>query len=309
MLWYRRFKALEKRVRYFADGAGDSASGGGSGDNSGGSGAGQAEAGQGEAGKAATVATDWRAGLDASIKDHPCLKDFKDPLDVAKSYVNVQKLIGVDKLPIPPADAKPEVRDQFLNIVFDRIGRPKEAKDYKITEIKLPDGVSAKTDPAFVEELKTTAHKLGLLPNQVDGLYSWYMNKAGSKAKEIEDSTVKARQDAEAALRSEFGAAYDGKVKKAQELLNKFAGDDYKALLDKGLGNDPAVIRFMAKMAEAISEDTFQKGSGEATMTPAEAQKELATIREQLVKMDKSNPEYRELLKRRNTVMEMANPS
>jgi hypothetical protein len=230
-------------------------------------------------------------------------------MDVVKSYVNVQPLIGVDKLPIPPKDAKPEVREKFLNEAFDRLGRPKEAKEYKLTDVKLPDGVNIKSSPEALDALKTQAHKLGLLPHQLDGLYSWYMNDTASKVVAHEQGIVKARQDAEAALRQEFGAAYDGKVAKAQELLKRFAGDDFKSLLDKGLGNDPAVVRFMSKMAETISEDTVTRGTSEVTMTPQEAKNEIPKVMEQLTKMQQSDPGYKELVARKRVLYEMAFPT
>lgn len=257
---------------------------------------------------AAVQAADWRTGLDPEIKDHPCLKDFKNEKEVVKSYVNVQRLIGVDKLPMPPADAKPEAREKFLNDVYDRLGRPKESKDYKLGDVKLPEGVNLKVDPKGVDVLKAEAHKLGLLPHQLDGLYKWYMTDTANKVKAYNENIVKERQDSEAALRSEFGAAYDAKVAKAQELLNKFGGNDYKQLLDSGFGNNPAVIRFMSKMAEAISEDVFEKGGGEVTMTPDEAKKEIPKVMEQLTHMEQSNPEYKDLLKRKRYLYEMAFP-
>lgn len=252
--------------------------------------------------------TDWRSDIDVSIKDHPSLKDFKSPADLAKSWVEAQKLIGVDKLPMPPKDAKPEVREKFLNDVYDRLGRPKEAKEYKITDVKLPEGVDLKIAPDAVEALKTEAHKLGLLPHQLDGLYKWYVTDTANKVKAHNDGLTKEKQDTEAALRSEFGAAYDAKVAKAQELLNKFAGNDYKVLLDKGFGNDPAVVRFMAKMAETISEDTFAKGGAEATMTPEEAKAEIPKVMDMLSKMEQSHPEYKSLVARKRQLYEMAYP-
>jgi len=290
------------------DGAGASGGSSGAGQGDGGAG-GDAGAGSGAGGQGAGQQQDWRSGLDADIKDHPCLKDFKSEKEVAKAYVGAQRLIGVDKLPIPKDYAtNPEVRGKFLNDVADRLGRPKESKDYKITDVKFPDGVDVKKDPDFVNGLKAESHKLGLLPHQVDGLYSWYMTLAGNKIKAHGEGLTKAKQDSEASLRAEYGSAYDGKVTKAQELLNKFGGDDYKSLLDSGFGNNPAVIRFMSKMADSISEDTFTRGGGEATMTPGEADKELTQVRNKLVAMDQSNPEYKELLKRRNDLMSMSSP-
>ncbi len=258
--------------------------------------------------------TDWKAKLDPEIKDHACLVDFKDdlisvPKSLVKSYVGNQALIGVDKLPMPPKDAKPEVRDKFLNEIYTKLGRPKEAKDYKFNDVKLPEGIELKTTPEGMDALKGVAHKLGMMPHQLDGIYNWYMTDTGAKMKAYQEKLTKGRQDAETTLRTELGAAYEGKVAKSQEMLNKFAGDDYKQLLDSGFGDNPAVIRFMSKMADLISEDAFEKGGQEITMTLEEANKELIEVRKKLVGMEKSDPEYKILLKRRTDLMEMATPT
>lgn len=304
-LWHLAFKSpindYSYRVRHFAEAGGEGGAGNGAGADGDASGAGQGEGGQGAAGG---QPTDWRTGLDPQIKDHACLKDFKSANDVVKSYVNVQPMIGLDKIPMPPKDAKPEVREKFLNDVFDRLGRPKEAKDYKFSDVKLPEGM--KIDPAGLETLKTEAHKLGLLPHQLDGLFKWYANDVSAKHNIHNEQMTKSKQDNEASLRTEFGSAYDAKVTKAQALLNKFGGDDYKVLLDSGFGNDPAVIRFMAKMAENMSEDSLNKGSSESTMTPKEAEAEIAKVQSAIQAMDRNNPEYKILLQRKRDLYEMA---
>jgi len=231
------------------------------------------------------------------------LKKYETANDAIKALVDVQPLIGVDKLPIPPKDAKPEVREKFLNEAFDRLGRPKEAKDYKLSEVK-----DIKISPETLDALKTEAHKLGLLPHQLDGLYKWYATDVLNKVKQYNDNITKTRQDTEAALRHEWGEAYNGKVLQAQTLINKFAGDDFKAILDSGFGNNPVVIKFLANMADKMGEDIMAKGTSEATLTPKEAEAELAKVRAQLMSMEKSNPEYKILEERRRELMEMAYP-
>jgi hypothetical protein len=309
-LWFRSVgspvNSFLSRVRYFAEGEGGAGAEGAQGASGEGSGAGQ---GQGEAGKGkeGAGAQDWRANLDPAIKDHPCLKDVKDPMDVIQSWVGVQKMIGVDKLPIPPADAKPEVRNEFLNIAYDRLGRPKTAAEYKLSDVKLPEGVEVKPDAQFIDGLKTEAHKLGLLPHQVDGLYSWYMNSTGNRVKAYNDSVQKSIGDAKAELMSEYGAAYDAKYAIAEKVLNTFSTAEEREHLKKtGFNNDPKIIRMLVRFGESVSDDSFVKGSGESTMTPKEAESELVKIRQQLVDMPKSNPEYKVLEQRRRDLMEMA---
>lgn len=100
--------------------------------------------------------TDWREELDASVKEHPSLKNFKSPGDLAKSWVEAQKLIGRDKIPVPGEKATKEDWDT----VFERLGRPKDKNGYTIPDVKLPDGLPA-PKPEFIEELKAKAHELG----------------------------------------------------------------------------------------------------------------------------------------------------
>lgn len=320
-LWHRNLalgspiNGFLRNVRWEGEGAGEGGSGGEGGAAGGGSGAGAGAgaAGSDGAGGAAGqgAGADWRAGFDPAIKDHAALKDFKDPASLAKSYVEAQKLIGVDKIPVPQGFSdKPEIREKFLNEIADRLGRPKEAKEYKITDVKLPEGVSFKVAPEALDALKVQAHKLGLLPHQLDGLYNWYMTDSANKIKAQQDTIKKNIGDAEAELRSEWGSAFDAKKGLAEKVLDKFATAEERAhLIKTGFNNDPKIIRMLARFGETVSEDTFEKGGGETTMTPQEAESELTTVRAKLLKMNQSDPEYKAVLKRRNELMEMATPN
>ena len=250
-----------------------------------------------------TESTGWREGLSPDIKDHTSLSEFKTPDDLAKSYVNQQKMIGVNKIPIPDSFGEnEEVRGKFFNEVFDRLGRPKEAKDYKV-----PEG--AKGEQRDIDAFKAEAHKLGILPYQFEGIYKYQMGIVDRVERQQAEGKVKKNQDSEASLRQELGLAYEGKILKAQTLLNKYGGDDYKALLDSGFGSDPAVVKFMIKMSDMMSEDGIVKGQSEVTMTPEQARKEVNTVTKQLLEMKQSDPEYKDLLSRKRVLYEMAYPS
>jgi hypothetical protein len=253
-----------------------------------------------------TTTQDWRASLDPAIKDHAALKSFKTYGDLAKSHVELQKLVGVDKIPVPQNFENPEVRAKFENEVFDRLGRPKDPKEYKLVN---PDGVDLKLAQDAEEGLRTQAHKLGLLPHQLDGLYKWYMADTANRLKQQQESVTKKIQDVTAELKSEWGAAFDAKKSVAEKVLDKFATPEERAhLVETGFNNDPKIIRMLAKIGSSISDDSFVKGEVEATMTPKEASAELARVRNQLMGMEQSNPEYKILLQRRNELMAMATP-
>ena len=61
--------------------------------------------------------------------------DFKTPADLAKSWVNAQKLIGKEKIPLPGEKATKEDWD----VVFSRLGRPEKPEGYTLPEIEVPD--------------------------------------------------------------------------------------------------------------------------------------------------------------------------
>jgi hypothetical protein len=249
-------------------------------------------------------AQDWKQTLDPTIKDHACLQSFKTYGDLAKSYVNVQPLIGLEKLPMPPKDAKPEVREKFMNDVYDRLGRPKDAKEYKLTN---PQGVDLKLAPDAEQGLRAQAHKLGLLPHQLDGLYQWYMSDTANRVKLQKENEVKKINDVTAELRSEWGSAFEAKKNVAEKVLDKFATPEERAhLVEKGFNNDPKIIRMLAKIGESISDDGFAKGNVEMTMTPQEAKREIPKVKDQLNNMQQSHPEYKDLLKRKRDLYEMA---
>lgn len=312
------------RKVYFADGDGQGGGGqgggqgagdAGGGDGTGGSGQGAAGS-QGQAGAGAGSsaqgagggASDWKTELPVEVRDHACFKDFKNRDELAIAYANQQKLIGVDKLPIPPKDAKPEVRAKFMEEVFSRLGRPKDATGYQFTDPKLPDGISIPKDEATISGFKDVSHKLGLLPDQADGIYKFYMEHIAGAIRQQNEAAKKTVAEATAELRRDFGAAFDAKVKAAEGVLNKFATDEERAyLVEKGLNNDPRAIRFLVKIGEAMGEDTITSGVTEGVMTPTEARKERQAIfsNKQHPYWVKGHPEHLEAVRRVNDLLKM----
>ena len=88
-------------------------------------------------GSAATGAFDWgKQGLDTDSMALVNDRQWKGVPDVLTSYRNLEKLIGVppERVIKLPGDKDPV---ESWNSVYDRLGRPKAAADYKIP---LPEG-------------------------------------------------------------------------------------------------------------------------------------------------------------------------
>ncbi len=222
----------------------------------------------------------WREGLDEDIRSHPSLDKYGSLEDVAKAYVGVQPLIGMDKLPLPKdlTKATPEEWSE----IFNRLGRPATAGDYKVSELERPEGYPA----ASVDEMKALSEKafeLGILPTQLNGLYEYFMTGEFAKFAQGKEDATKAHDVAKSTLMKEWGRAYDEKLAKANALL-KTGGEGMDSFIAEH-GNDPRLIKFLAGVAGKFSEDGLSGEPRGATMTPEEADMEIKKIMG-----DKTNP-------------------
>jgi hypothetical protein len=258
------------------------------------------------AGKGGTAVADWKDGLEASIKDHPSLSNFKDMKEVVKSYVNVQHLVGKEKIPVPGEKATKEEWD----LIYSRLGRPGNADGYKLPDVKLPDGL-----PALQEEklkgFKSKAHELGLLPHQANGLFEWYLGDVSSEFNQIIESRDKSRQESEVNLRKDWGKGFDAKLAMAKGIITQFGGPELAELMnDQSFGNNPAIIKFLANIGSKMSEDGIFIGKGESTMTPDEAKAEIAKIQgdSKHPYFQKLHPEHELSVLRMKDLFQMAYP-
>jgi len=218
----------------------------------------------------------WLDALPDELKNEPSIKLFKDPGALAKSYLSAQKMIGGPKIPVP--DPKTATEDEW-KAVYSKLGLPESPDKY---EVKLPEGVQA--DENFMKGFKELAHKSGILPRQAQPLVEWFTQEASRvMAAEAQAKAAQAKQGIEG-LKTEWGAAYDTKIKQANAALSETLGDlapDFKKFLNEsGLGDHPTLIKAFAKMGENLKEDDL-KGDGDGrlgAMTPAEAQSKINEI-------------------------------
>ncbi len=254
---------------------------------------------------------DWREGLDPAVKNHPSLASFKTTGDLAKSWVEAQKLIGREKIPVPGEKATKEDWD----MVFDRLGRPKDKEGYGIPEVKMPEGYPA-PDKEFMNNFKQKAFELGMLPNQVNGLYSWFMENEAAKFNQYGESRKLERGEAENALRKLWGKAFEQNFQIAEQAVNKYGTEGFiTKLKQSGLNNDPDMVKFIADMAKNFSEDRIAGKPAGLTLSPEEAIAEINKIQGEAMKdrnhpmNNKRHPEY-EYFKRKWTALhEQAYPA
>ena len=208
------------------------------------------------------------------LRDHPSISPIKDVENLARSYVNAQRLIGADKIAVPVNPT-----DEDLDRIYDRLGRPEAPSDYGFDV----DG------NVVTEELATNyadvAHKLRLTPDQAKGILDYYRSSVEQSGEQSLELAEAAKEQTVESLRSEWGRAFDQKVEAAARVAQEFADPEmFNITLADGskLGDNAEFIKAFAKIADfrqsVTSEDTVAEMSQSNLMTPATAQAEIDAI-------------------------------
>ena len=209
------------------------------------------------------------------LREHPSLSPIKDIPNLARSYVNQSKLLGADKLPLP---ANPT--DEDLDRIADRLGRPEAATGYEIAV----DGQIVTEDVA--KEFSEIAHKNRLTPSAASAILEYYKGAVEKSVQADADAKHQAQVDSVAALKAEWGSAYEQNVERAKAVAKEFSDVESItniALADgTNLGDHPEFIKTFAKFAEfkqsVTSEDTVKESSQVNHMTKQTAQAEVDAI-------------------------------
>ena len=208
------------------------------------------------------------------LRDHPSLSPIKDVENLARSYVNAQRLIGADKIPVPVNPT-----DEDLDNIYNRLGRPESVDGYEIAV----DGNIVTEDVA--RSYADIAHKLRLTPDQASGIMDYYRSMASQASEVTAKAETQQRSQTEMALRKEWGDDFDARIEDAGKIAQQFGGGELLEMkLADGtkVGNHPDFIKAFAKMAEfrqsVTSEDTVSDAPSSSIVTRQSAQQELDAI-------------------------------
>lgn len=221
-----------------------------------------------------TQEVSWKDSLPADLKTDKSLESIKDIASLAKSYIHAQRLVGVDKIPIPNKHATPE----DWQAVYSKLGRPDKPEGYKIN---FKEGT--KVDDATLNAFKSLSHKSGLLPNQAQAIVDFYNDLTTKTNAELDNQAKAGRTKAEQELKSEWGNAYDAKLQSAANTAVKYIGADFAHLiLSDGtkVGDHPTFVKAFASIAKDLGEDSVVQQSGPQYMTPKELDKQIAELQQ-----------------------------
>ena len=214
----------------------------------------------------------FRDLIPENFREEKALDNFNNMEDFVKSYLHAQKLVGADKIPVPNKHAT----EEDWNEVFKRLGAPSDPNDYKY------DFKDQEMDQGQVQEFNKTAHRLGLLPKQAEGLIKFYNEMNVNNAASQEEAAAQAQMNVEAELKKEFGPQYNKRLDQAKRLAVNSLGQDFleNTYLKDGsrLGDNLNVIKAFSDLADKLSEDPIIQGDGTSYMTAKDIEKEITEL-------------------------------
>jgi hypothetical protein len=262
-----------------------------------------------------TPPASWREGLDVDLRENPSLTKFEDVGSLAKSYVEVQSLVGKKGIIPPGENATPEQINEF----HAALGRPENVEGYDLDSFEVPETLADVWNMNGVNEVAEEAFKLGVTKEQFNGLIAKQAEVQAAQLGERLAQVTGNREATTTTLKEEWGAAFEAKKDQAHRAFNeaaKHVGIDPAelagSLLPDGgvIGDNPNLMRIFAALGEAGGELPFLGGKGgRMTMTPEEASTELEEIEDNPALYNSSMPGHKQLVDRRDALLQQAFPT
>lgn len=241
------------------------------------------------------MADDWRAALPEDLRGEAMFKDIPDVATLAKVARDAKSALGAS-IRIPGPDAGDEARADFRakllkadpdlvqipkdpealgkleGELFERFGRPKDAKEYA-----LPTGVEIQDE--VLEALRKEAAEEGLTKKQFAARAKRYADGVGK--------ATQAEKDELALLKKELGEAFDERTAAARAIAEKLG------VPKEALASMPArQLRVWANAAKAIGGDPRHLATQlqpSTKLTPSEQMARANEIRTRLLKEKMDN--------------------
>lgn len=270
------------------------------------SGTGTEGGGGGEGGQQQQQAAYYEAFKSDDLKTHPSIQRYKTVEDLAQAYVHAEKRIGGNpdhylKLPEKADDA------EGWKAFWQKLGAPDSPEGYKVD---LKDASDA--DKAVVPDFLKAMHEAHVPPGIVEKVVGWWQGQLKTQQEGQLAEAQKATAAGEAALKAEWGGAFEQTKKEIGKLLTELGGKELQAELDAhAFGDSPALGMFLAKVAEKLREpgpsgDGQGADVGQRAMTPAQAKAQARELEAHPAFRDQRHAQHRDIVKLRNDALRAA---
>jgi len=214
---------------------------------------------------------DLLEGLPEGLKDNASLGKFESFDDLAKSYIEQEKLVG-RKTTIPDSEAS----DDDWNDFYKNAGRPETVNEYGI---EVPDDLKGARSDAALQ----AAHDSGLTKRQAEAFMGKMFELESGYADTAGQAMTDARDAAKGQLDEAWGNDFDieaGKVVALQKQLGVF--DQLEA---DGSNGNPNVLLAFSKMAKQLKVESAMDNIHESTDNSAESS--INDLREEMMQANR----------------------
>lgn len=211
-------------------------------------------------------------------------KAFKDPLSALKGYRELEKQFGSNRVALPG-----EKDDLSQWEGWDKLGVPKEAKDYVLERPQLPEGMQ--WDEAFEAQAKEAAAKLRIPPAQLKGMMDLLVQSRVAEFNGMKEHQAKESGELQT-LFKEWGAEKDVNIELAKRGA-KFLGlsKEETAALESGLLGSKTLMSAMLKIGKNVREGSSMDAGASPLIGKEAATAELARINERIGRGEKLTAE------------------
>ncbi len=249
---------------------------------------------------AAPAESKWYDGYAEEVRTNQNITKFESHEELAKSYINATRLIGVDKIPMPTTD------DDWSN-VYSRLGRPDAAEMYQITG---PEGVEINQDTQ--NSYKAVAHELGLSQKQVEGLANWQFEQEATGSAASTEASQLALDTATNGLKAEWGEAHGQNVNLAARAASEFMGEEGKEFFDNAMidgvpaGEHPGLLKMFHSVAKGMMESSKLEAIGnEGKQSPQEIQDDINSLMTNPAYTNNRHPEHNSVMKKMQNLFQL----
>lgn len=237
-------------------------------------------------------------------KAHPGLAKFSEPSALYKSYESLQSMLGSqNKVPVLNPTSTPEE----IALYREKMGVPTDAKGY---ELKLPAKLDNKDVPtdlmpqASLDKWAERFHKANIPKAVAAELVSEYLRESLTAVDGINNGMAEARQQAETALKTDWGQNYTKNLALAERAAAAVGLTKEMVANDPALANNPNFIRAMVKVGAMMGEDSAAGARG-TQPSIANPDVRLAEIRSQMMTKgyNKNSPVHASLMQEMQTLI------
>lgn len=194
--------------------------------------------------------------------------------ELGKSYQNLEKLIGRDKVPLPQSADDEEGWERW----YKASGRPEAPEKYEFKRPELPAEIGY--DQEAEDSLRSWAYANGLNQRQAGNLYDGYVKLQIERHGAYVTSSKQQTEAATAALMREHGTQFEAFKRDATTAIDTYGDPDFrKFLAETGLGNDPRMIRFAGRVGKELGGETRIHGKATESISAADGERAISDFR------------------------------